>query len=66
MYKRPPSGDPLSPFLFDLVTDVFCQILQSGRDASLIQGLGPVLENVHKVLNFHYVDDTIFFSPNKL
>jgi Reverse transcriptase (RNA-dependent DNA polymerase) len=55
-------GDPLSPFLFDLVTDALCQIVQRGRDASLIQDLGSVLDDGHKVINFHYADDTIFFS----
>jgi Reverse transcriptase (RNA-dependent DNA polymerase) len=55
-------GDPLSPFLFDLVTDALCQIVQRGRDASLIQDLCPVLDDGHKVINFHYAGDTIFFS----
>jgi Reverse transcriptase (RNA-dependent DNA polymerase) len=55
-------GDSLSLFLFDLVIDALCQIVQRGRDASLMQGLGPVLENGHKIINFHYADDTIFFS----
>jgi Reverse transcriptase (RNA-dependent DNA polymerase) len=54
-------GDPLSPFMFDLVTDALCQILIRGRDAGLIQDLGPVLDNGHNIINFHYADDTIFF-----
>jgi Reverse transcriptase (RNA-dependent DNA polymerase) len=54
-------GDPLSPFMFDLVTDALCQIIIRGRDAGLIQGLGPVLDNGHNIINFHYTDDTIFF-----
>jgi hypothetical protein len=47
--------------MFDLVTDVLCQILIRGRDAGLIQGLGPVLDNGHRIINFYYADDTIFF-----
>jgi Reverse transcriptase (RNA-dependent DNA polymerase) len=53
-------GDPLSPFILDLVTDALCQLLIRGRDASLIQV--PVFDNGHRIINFHYDDDTIFFS----
>jgi hypothetical protein len=51
----------LYPYLFYLVIDAFCQILIRGRNESLIQGLGLVLDNGHRIINFHYTDDTIFF-----
>jgi Reverse transcriptase (RNA-dependent DNA polymerase) len=56
-------GDPLSPFLFDLVTDILCQIMNRGTDLNLIQGLGPRLSNGHKCSHSLYADDTIFFLP---
>jgi Reverse transcriptase (RNA-dependent DNA polymerase) len=54
-------ADPLSPFLFDLVTDSLCQIIHIGRDVGLIKGLGYVMDNGHNIINFHYADDIIFF-----
>jgi Reverse transcriptase (RNA-dependent DNA polymerase) len=61
-YKRGlRQGDPLSSFLFDLVTDTLCQILIRGRDKAFIQRLAPALADGHKIINFYYADDTIFF-----
>jgi Reverse transcriptase (RNA-dependent DNA polymerase) len=54
-------GDPLSPYLFDLVTDALCQLLIRGNELGLLQGLGPMLANGKQVINFHYTDDIIFF-----
>jgi Reverse transcriptase (RNA-dependent DNA polymerase) len=54
-------GDPLSPFLFDLVIDTLCQLLIRGNELGLLNGLGPVLANEKQIINFHYADDTIFF-----
>jgi hypothetical protein len=31
------------------------------RDARYIYGLGPTFDNGHQIINFYYVDDTIFF-----
>jgi Reverse transcriptase (RNA-dependent DNA polymerase) len=59
-------GYPRSPFLFDLVTDTFCQLLNKYRDNGLIQGLGPIVQNGHRIINFHYADDIIFFSKQIL
>jgi Reverse transcriptase (RNA-dependent DNA polymerase) len=56
-------GDPLSPFLFYLVTDTLCQIMNRDTDLNLIQGLGPRLSIGHKCSHFLYADDTIFFLP---
>jgi Reverse transcriptase (RNA-dependent DNA polymerase) len=54
-------GDPLSPFLFDLIIDSLCQILVRGKQFDHIQGLGPVLEDGFPCTYFLYADDTIFF-----
>lgn len=54
-------GDPLSPFLFDLVTDALSQSLNRDKHLGLVHGLGPSLADGHNIINFHYADDTIFF-----
>jgi Reverse transcriptase (RNA-dependent DNA polymerase) len=59
-------GDPLSPFLFDLVTDTLCQILLRGQQLDCIQGLGPTLDTGLKCTHFLYADDTIFFLQTDL
>jgi Reverse transcriptase (RNA-dependent DNA polymerase) len=55
-------GEPLLPFLFDLVTDILCQIMNRGTTLNLIQGLGPTMSNGHKYCHFLYADDIIFFT----
>lgn len=48
-------GDPLSPFLFDLVAEALNKILkktQAERYLDLFKG---------KVLNLHFADDTLIF-----
>ena len=54
-------GDPLSPFLFDLVTDALCQIIKIGVQAGYIEGLGPSLQDGYKITHCLYADDTLFF-----
>jgi Reverse transcriptase (RNA-dependent DNA polymerase) len=54
-------GDPLSPLMFDLVTDTLCQILTRGKNVGIIEGLGPMLETGFMITNFLYADDTVFF-----
>jgi hypothetical protein len=53
-------GDPLSPFLFNLVADVLNKILQKAKDAGFLQGLGD-FPNFGNVLNLHFADDTLIF-----
>lgn len=53
--------DPLSPFLFDLVTDALCQILNRGKSLHLIKGLGPQLEDGHRVWLISYMLMILFF-----
>lgn len=52
-------GDPLSPFLFNLVADVFSRIINCGKNCNLVQGLGH-FEN--GIVSLQYVDDTLLFS----
>lgn len=42
-------GDPFSPFLFLLVGDVLCRLFNKGREAGILQGLGPCLANGQSV-----------------
>ena len=53
-------GDPLSPFLFNIVADVLNKILLNACRADLLQGLGnfPTIGNI---LNLHFADDTLLF-----
>jgi hypothetical protein len=54
--------DPLSHFLFDLITNVLCQILLGDQQLNLISRLGPSLNNGLKCIYFLYADDIIFFK----
>lgn len=58
-------GDPLSPFLFNLVGDVFSRMLDKSVQGGLIQG---VLQDfrVGGIVSLQYVDDTILFSSADL
>jgi Reverse transcriptase (RNA-dependent DNA polymerase) len=53
-------GDPLSPFLFDLVADVFHRILQKAQSNGILRGLGD-FGNLGQILNLHFADDTLLF-----
>lgn len=53
-------GDPMSPFVFDLVADALNKILSNVQAAGRIQGLGN-FPNAPKVLNLHFADDTLLF-----
>jgi hypothetical protein len=66
MQKGFVAGDPLSPFLFDLVTDALCQILLRGQQLDCIQGLCPTLDTGLKCTHFSYADDIIFFSCKRV
>ena len=47
-------GDPISPLIFDFVTDSLCQMLQRGQELGLLQGLGPKLQHGYSILQFLY------------
>ena len=53
-------GDPLSPFLFNLVADVLNKTLKKTQATGRIRGLGNIL-NLGDVLNLHFADDTLIF-----
>jgi hypothetical protein len=52
---------PISPLLFDLITDTLYQILIRGKSVGIIEGLGPVLDTGYMITIFLYADDTVFF-----
>jgi hypothetical protein len=50
-----------TPFLFDLVTDILCQVLLRDQQLQLVQGLSPILDIGLQISHFLHVDDTIFY-----
>ena len=54
-------GDPLSPFLFNLVGDGLSKMLMKALNAGLVQGL---LEDFRPggIVSLQYADDTILFA----
>jgi hypothetical protein len=53
-------GDSLSPFLFDLVADIFHIILHKALNNGMIKGLRN-FGNLGQILNLHFADDTLLF-----
>lgn len=53
-------GDPMSPFLFDLVADALHKLLSNAQLMGIIKGLGN-FPNSSKILNLHFADDTLLF-----
>lgn len=53
-------GDPLSPFLFILVTDALNKILTKAMSEGFVVVLGN-FPNMDNILNLHFVDDTLLF-----
>ena len=56
-------GDPLSPILFDLVTDALASLIDSAKSAGHITGLVPHLID-HGLSLLQYADDTIIMMEN--
>lgn len=54
-------GDPLSPFLYILAVDILSKLFYKGRQAIVLQGLGPPCVDDRPITNYHYADDTILF-----
>jgi hypothetical protein len=52
---------PFILFLFDLIIDALCPILERGKKEGHIHGLDLVLPNDTQCTHFLYADDTIFF-----
>lgn len=56
-------GDPLSPFLFNLVVDGLRRLVERTKSMALIKGF--ILEkNKVEVSHLQFADDTIFFIYN--
>jgi hypothetical protein len=53
-------GDPLSPFLFDLVSDVLHRILFNSQQNGFIKGVVIDKTNI-QIMNLHFADDTLLF-----
>ena len=54
-------GDPLSPFLFTIVTDVLSRMMLRAEERSLLEDFS-VGRNRTRVSHLQFADDTIFFS----
>jgi Reverse transcriptase (RNA-dependent DNA polymerase) len=53
-------GDPLSPFLFDLVTDVLHRIIHNAQEHGYLSGI-QISTNCPRIVNLHFADDTLLF-----
>jgi Reverse transcriptase (RNA-dependent DNA polymerase) len=53
-------GDPLSPFLFDLVSDVLHRILLNAQQQGFIKGVVIDITNI-QIMNLHFANDTLLF-----
>lgn len=58
-------GDPLSPFLFDLVVETLSLVIQKASHLGLWEGV-EVTKNGEKITHLQYADDTIIFCPPNL
>ena len=54
-------GDPLSPFLFTIVTDVLSRMMLRADERCLLEGFS-VGRNRTRVSHLQFANDTIFFS----
>jgi hypothetical protein len=58
-------GDPLSPILFNIVTDMLALLIKRAKDEGQISGIVPHL--VHDEISIlQYADDTIIFMDHDL
>lgn len=62
MEKGLRQGDPLSPFLFLLVTEAFNQIMKRGIEKDLIQGIKVGNDQIN-ISHLQFADDTLVFCP---
>lgn len=58
-------GDPLSPFLFDLVVETLSLLIQKASSMKLWEGV-EVGNGELKITHLQYADDTILFCPPNL
>ncbi|KAK3206977.1 hypothetical protein Dsin_021023 [Dipteronia sinensis] len=52
--------DPLSPFLFNIVTEALSRIFQKAHDIGLVEGASIGTDSIH-VSHLQFADDTILF-----
>lgn len=57
-------GDPISPFLFVLATEVFNQMMKAALQKNIFKGLTVGHRGVN-VSHLQFVDDTLFFCQGK-
>ena len=55
-------GDPLSPFLFNLVVEALNLVIRKATSKGLWEGI-EVVPNGTKITHLQYADDTIIFCP---
>lgn len=55
-------GDPLSPFLFDLVVETLSLLIEKASGLGLWEGVA-VSRDGEKITHLQYADDTIIFCP---
>ena len=58
-------GDPLSPFLFTIVTDVLSRMMLRADERCLLEGIS-VGRNRTRVSHMLFANDTIFFSISRV
>ena len=59
-------GDPLSPFLFDLVVEILSLVFQKAISMNLWEGIDVGSKEGLKISHLQYADDTILFCPPKI
>jgi hypothetical protein len=58
------SGDPLFPFLFDLLADVLNILLRNAKNLDYLKDLGSI-GSFEGILNLHFANDTLLFLEVK-
>ena len=55
-------GDPLSPYLFILVSEMLVHFLKKAKDMNLIEDV-PIGKNKVRLQHLQFADDTLIFAP---
>lgn len=58
-------GDPLSPFLFNIVGEVFHLLMEKAKEAGLIEGI-KLRNHMESISHLQFADDTIIFLNPEL
>ena len=65
MYYGLRQGDPLSPFLFVLVGEVFNKMVEKAKGLNLVEGL-KVGHDAIDISHLQFADDMLVLCPNKM